>query len=116
MQQGALGLMWYTNSNEFLLREVVCVPDETTPWVVKGVPEHTRRLVKVFAAQEGITMGEAVERLIAIAWKYTPAMIDRARERAAETPQQKAARRQRRAEMLQKGVDAMVPDDSGPVN
>src|SRR5258708_30810415 len=42
----------------------MCVPDEKTPWVVKGVPEKTRRSVKVYAAQQGITMAEALEQLV----------------------------------------------------
>jgi tRNA A-37 threonylcarbamoyl transferase component Bud32 len=40
------------------------MPDEQTPWVVKGVPNRTRRLVKVYAAERNVTMAEALEQLI----------------------------------------------------
>jgi len=34
------------------------------PWVVRDVPERTRRQVKAFAAEQGITMGQAIEFLV----------------------------------------------------
>lgn len=40
------------------------MPDEQTPWVVKGVPEYIRRKVKIFAVQRGITMAQAIEQIV----------------------------------------------------
>ncbi len=40
------------------------MPDEQSPWVVKGVSEKTRRQVKSYAAQVGVPMADAVETLV----------------------------------------------------
>jgi hypothetical protein len=40
------------------------MPDETTPWVVKGVSVNTRRQVKVYAAEHDMTMAQAVEAIV----------------------------------------------------
>ena len=57
--------MWYTNGNEVLRsEELYKMPDEKTPWVVKGVPEYIRRKVKIYAVQRGMTMAQAVEQIV----------------------------------------------------
>jgi hypothetical protein len=40
---------------------------DETPWVVRDVPGQTRRLVKIFAAEQNLTMAQAIERLVNIA-------------------------------------------------
>lgn len=40
------------------------MPDEQTPWVVKGVPDLTRRMVKGYAALNHLTMAQAVQLLV----------------------------------------------------
>lgn len=40
------------------------MPDDQSPWVVKGVPEDVRRKVRVYAARHTISMAEAVAFLI----------------------------------------------------
>jgi hypothetical protein len=40
-------------------------PDRSDkPWVVRDVPEDTRRQVKAYAAMHGLTMAQAIENLI----------------------------------------------------
>jgi hypothetical protein len=36
------------------------------PWVIRDVPEHTRREVKAYAAQHGMTVAEALEYLVGL--------------------------------------------------
>jgi superfamily I DNA/RNA helicase len=43
------------------------VPNDQTPWVVKGVSEDTRRKVKVYAAQHDLTMAKALDTLMEVA-------------------------------------------------
>jgi hypothetical protein len=52
------------------------VPEEITPWVVKGVPERIRRKAKVFAAENNVTMARAVEFLIDTAFS-DPKQVER---------------------------------------
>jgi hypothetical protein len=40
------------------------MPDEQSPWVVKGVPELTRRMVKGYAALNHLTMAQAIQLLV----------------------------------------------------
>lgn len=40
------------------------MPEEETPWVIKGVSERTKRRVKAYAAEQGLTMAEAIERIV----------------------------------------------------
>lgn len=40
---------------------------DETPWVIKGVSERTRQRVKAYAADRGLTMAEAVERIVNMA-------------------------------------------------
>jgi plasmid stability protein len=40
------------------------VPENESPWVVKGVPEDVRRKVRVYAARHTISMADAVAFLI----------------------------------------------------
>ena len=40
------------------------MPDDQSPWVVKGVPEDVRRKVRVYAARHTISMADAVAFLI----------------------------------------------------
>jgi excisionase family DNA binding protein len=42
--------------------------EDEKPWMIRDVPEHTRRKVKVFAADRGLTMGQAIESLVDIAF------------------------------------------------
>lgn len=39
-------------------------PESVGPWVVRDVPEDTRRKVRVYAAQHDLTMAQALERLL----------------------------------------------------
>lgn len=43
-----------------------------TPWVVRDVPEQTRRKVKVYAASHGITMAKAIEEIVNRATTVSP--------------------------------------------
>jgi hypothetical protein len=40
------------------------VPNEETPWVVKGVSDYTRQLVKMYAAANNMKMAEALQLLV----------------------------------------------------
>ena len=61
--------MWYTNGNEVLSKNegLHKMPDETTPWVVKGVSAETRKKVKLYAVEHDMTMAQAVEQLVSTA-------------------------------------------------
>jgi hypothetical protein len=40
------------------------MPDEQTPWVVKGVPGYVRKKVKLYAVEHDLTMAKAIETLV----------------------------------------------------
>lgn len=54
--------------------------DELKPWVVREVPDRTRRIVKMYAAEHGMTMAQAVEALVDNArgpsWKVTQHLVN----------------------------------------
>jgi hypothetical protein len=54
----------YKRSSQRAAESVMSVPDEQSPWVVKGVPELTRRTVKGYAALHHLTMAQAVQLLV----------------------------------------------------
>lgn len=48
--------------------------DETTPWVVKGVPQWVRRVVKMYAVSRDKTMAEGLTELIQTAMLHSDIM------------------------------------------
>lgn len=48
---------------------------EAKPWMIRDVPEYTRREVKVYAARYGVSMGKAIEELINAAIHKPPTEI-----------------------------------------
>lgn len=48
------------------------MPDETSPWVVKGVSQSTRRKVKVYAAEHDMTMAQALEVVVGNGADFEP--------------------------------------------
>ena len=47
------------------------------PWVVRDVPARTRKLVKLYAVDHGITMGEAIEQLVDTALQPKPRSVNK---------------------------------------
>jgi hypothetical protein len=77
--------------------------ETTTPWVVRDVPEATRRKVRVYAAQHDLTIAQAVERLVGLALGETD---ERSRASAVETKSidEKPDRRTRQTIVTSKGM------------
>lgn len=67
--------MWYNlGKTSARAKEVVQVPQSREkPWVIREVDEQTRRDVKAYAVQHGLSMAQAIEQLVAKALNPTPA-------------------------------------------
>lgn len=57
--------MWYTMLNAVhIVRQGWSMAKNETPWVVRGVPEWVKRLVKIYAVSEKMTIADALTLLV----------------------------------------------------